>query len=123
ARIIKHPIFIVLDALDECPLGFKLVAAIQRLGHDFNLLITSRRVFSQIEKYPSLRIRAADRDILAVIDDRIPALPYVRKDEDLQTTVRTEVVAKANGMFLLASLKLWELEHDVASKGDVRKVL
>ncbi|KAF9032172.1 hypothetical protein BDZ89DRAFT_598028 [Hymenopellis radicata] len=123
ARIIARPIFIVLDALDECRLGFDLVTAIQHLGHDFNLLITSRRVFSQIEKYPSLRIRAADRDILALIDDKIPALPYIREDKDLQIAVRSEVVAKAKGMFLLASLKLWELEHDVTSKADVRKVL
>ncbi|KAF9014760.1 hypothetical protein BDZ89DRAFT_1142046 [Hymenopellis radicata] len=123
ARIMARPIFIVLDALDECRLGFDLVAAIQRLGDDFNLLITSRRVFSQIENYPSLCIRAVDADILAVIDDKIPTLPYVREDEDLQTIVRREVVAKANGMFLLASLKLWELEHDVARKADVCKVL
>ncbi|KAF9006821.1 hypothetical protein BDZ89DRAFT_566993 [Hymenopellis radicata] len=123
ARIISRPIFIVVDALDECPLGFDLIAAIQRLGGDFNLLITSRRVFTQIEDYPSLCIRAADDDILAAINNKIPILPYVRDDEDLQTTVCTEVVTKANGMFLLASLMLWELEHDVSTKADVRKVL
>ncbi|KAF9019396.1 hypothetical protein BDZ89DRAFT_1073056 [Hymenopellis radicata] len=123
ARIVSRPTFIVLDALDECPLGFDLVAAIQRLGGDFNLLITSRPVFAQRYDYPSLRIRAADGDILAAINDKIPALPYVREDEALQTTVRTAVVANANGMFLLASLMLWELEHDVTNKADVRKVL
>ncbi len=123
ARLIPRPIFIVLDALDECPLGFDLVAAIQSLGHDFNLLITSRNVFSQIKDYPSLRIRAADHDILTLVNSKLPDLPWVRDNEDLQTSVREEIVARANGMFLLASLTLWELEHDVASEVDIRKVL
>ncbi|KAF8888893.1 hypothetical protein CPB85DRAFT_1419665 [Mucidula mucida] len=123
ARLISRPIFIVLDALDECPLGFDLVAAIESLGHDFNLLITSRDVFSQIKDYPSLPIRAADRDILALVDSKISKLRWVCEDEDLQSAVRSEVVARANGMFLLASLTLWELEHNVASKVDVRRVL
>ncbi|KAF9002614.1 hypothetical protein BDZ89DRAFT_891423, partial [Hymenopellis radicata] len=90
---------------------------------DFNLLITSRPVFAQRYDYPCLRIQAADRDILSIINNKIPALPYVWEDKDLQITVRREVVVKANGMFLLASLKLWELEHDVTSKADVYEVL
>ncbi len=118
-----RPIYIIVDALDECPFGSELLRALQSLNSSFRAVITSRPVFIEIKDYPSIEIRASDDDILVAVDATLPKLKGARLDDALKSMIRAEVVEKANGMFLLASLQLRELERDVTCRRDVVDIL
>ncbi|KAF8882484.1 hypothetical protein CPB85DRAFT_406069 [Mucidula mucida] len=118
-----RPIYLVIDALDECRIALDLLHVIQQLGSSFRVLITSRPVFNEIEKYPSIKIRASDHDILLAVDASLPKLNGAWLDDALKSTIRAKIVEKADGMFLLASLQLRELERDVTRRRDVIDIL
>ncbi|KAE9383048.1 hypothetical protein BT96DRAFT_120161 [Gymnopus androsaceus JB14] len=72
------PVYIILDALDECSIGVDFIHAIHDLGTQFRLLITSRPVFQdEMEKYPSIKIRASDSDIRIAVDRTLRKLEAV----------------------------------------------
>ncbi|KAF9028339.1 hypothetical protein BDZ89DRAFT_1066150, partial [Hymenopellis radicata] len=118
-----RPLYIVIDALDECPIGIDLLRAIQQLESSFRVLVTSRPVFREINEHPSIKIRASDDDILIAVDTTLSRLKHAWLDEKLKEKVRVQVVKKADGMFLLASLQLRELERDVTCQRDVLVIL
>ncbi len=111
------------SALDECHIGIDLLRAIQQLGPSFSVLVTSRPIFREIHETPSIRIRASDEDILVAVDTTLSKLKHAWLDEKLKETIRKQVVDKADGMFLLASLQLRELARDVTCKRDVIAIL
>ncbi|KAF8882779.1 hypothetical protein CPB85DRAFT_1442542 [Mucidula mucida] len=119
----RRPIYVVVDALDECLFGSDLLCTIQQLGPSFRILITSRPVFTEIKEYPSIKIRASDHDILVAVDATLPKLKGAWADDALKDTIRAKIVEKADGMFLLASLQLRELERDVTCRRDVLNIL
>ncbi|KAF9028322.1 hypothetical protein BDZ89DRAFT_1066131 [Hymenopellis radicata] len=118
-----RPLYIVIDALDECPIGIDLLRAIQQLSSSFRVLVTSRPVFREINEHPSIQIRASDDDILIAADTTLSRLKHAWLDEELKEKMRVQVVKKADGMFLLASLQLRELERDVTCQRDVLVIL
>ncbi|KAF9041049.1 hypothetical protein BDZ89DRAFT_332447 [Hymenopellis radicata] len=118
-----RPIYIVIDAVDECQIALDLLRAIQRIGPAFRVLVTSRPVFKEIEEHPSIKIRASDNDILIAVDATLLQLKHDWLDEELKQAIREKVVEKAGGMFLLASLQLRELERDVTCRRDVVAIL
>ncbi len=119
----RRPIYIVVDALDECPFGSDLLRVLQHLHSSFRVLITSRPVFTEIKGYPSIKVRASDHDILVAVDATLPKLKGAWLDDALKSTIRAKIVEKADGMFLLASLQLRELERDVTCRHDVITIL
>ncbi|KAF8882476.1 hypothetical protein CPB85DRAFT_1442613 [Mucidula mucida] len=119
----RRPIYVVVDALDECPFGSDLLRVLQHLHSLFRVLITSRPVFTEIKEYPSIKIRASDHDILVAVDATLPKLKGGWLDDALKSTIRAKIVEKADGMFLLASLQLRELERDVTCQRDVIAIL
>ncbi|KAF9038981.1 hypothetical protein BDZ89DRAFT_1061113 [Hymenopellis radicata] len=119
AALHAQPIYIVVDALDECPIGVELLTAIQNVDSSFRILVTSRPVFREIEEYPSIKIRASNDDILIAVDATLPKLDHAWVDEELKEAIRMAVVDKADGMFLLAALQLRELARDLTCRDDV----
>ncbi len=118
-----QPIYIVIDALDECRIALDLLRALQQLSPAFRVLVTSRPVFNEIEQYPSIEIRASDHDILVAVDTTLQKLKGPWMDDALKSTIRTKIVQKADVMFLLALLQLRELERDVTRRRDVTAIL
>lgn len=123
AALQAQPIYIVLDALDECPIGVELLSAIQNLHPSFRILVTSRPVFREIEDYPSIKIRTPNEDIIIAVDAALAKLKHAWMDEELKDAIRVKVVDKAHGMFLLASLQLRELQGYVTCRHDVLAIL
>ncbi|KAF8905873.1 hypothetical protein CPB85DRAFT_902389 [Mucidula mucida] len=123
AAVHARPIYIVLDALDECKIALDLLRAIQHLGPLFRILITSRPIFREIQETPSIQIRASNDDILIAVNTTLSKLKHAWLDETLKDMIRVQIVDKADGMFLLASLQLRELERDVTCQRDVVAVL
>ncbi len=118
-----RPIYIIIDALDECPIRIDLLRAVQDLATSFRILVTSRPVFGEIHDHSTIEIRAADEDILIAVDTTLRKLKHTWLDKDLKDMIRRWVVSKASSMFLLASLQLRELERDVTRRCDVAAIL
>jgi len=79
-------VFIVVDALDECPevdgTRARLLAALQTLQGTFNLLVTSRDLASIAEDFcetKRLDIYASDDDVRKFIQNRIPREPRLAR--------------------------------------------
>lgn len=104
-------VFIVVDALDECPdekTRTKLVLELQKLGPSVKLMITGRsHVMSNITATfafaVQLDITAHDTDIEKFVEGQIELEPYLRrfasKDKEFRDLIRNTLVSKANGMY------------------------
>lgn len=110
-------VFIVIDALDECPESEgtreSFLAAIQKLQPTIRLLITSRhiptieRVF---EMAAQVEIRASDEDVRRYLERRIASAPQLErhmiKDQTLKDRIVSALVKKAEGMYVFIYPKL-----------------
>ncbi|KAE8335726.1 hypothetical protein BDV24DRAFT_179102 [Aspergillus arachidicola] len=104
--------YLVVDALDECAedVQVDLVKA----------LITSRdirRIVRQFEDDTILPIHAHAEDVQKYVEGNMARLPaFIASNIDLQEMVKTQIVQRTEGMFLLARLHLLLIKHQVSEK-------
>lgn len=100
-------VFIVVDALDECPDNARItfLDELQKLSPRTRLLVTSRPNASLNRKFADaalLEIRARDEDIKAYleawIDKQALWVGLVKKDPILRDTICAAILRKADGM-------------------------
>ena len=99
--------FVVVDALDECPEGRRanLVDMLLSLPETVKLMVTSRplsTIEAGLEGMTRLDIRADDSDVRLYVEGRIPhekrLARHVRKDPTLSETLVGTIVNSARGM-------------------------
>lgn len=102
-------VFIVIDALDECPESNRnreiFLTEIRKLQPTIHLLITSRHISTierEFENEVRVEIRASDRDIRRYLEGRIESegrlVRLVKTDSALQATIANTIVENAKGM-------------------------
>ncbi|KAF2224387.1 hypothetical protein BDZ85DRAFT_216344, partial [Elsinoe ampelina] len=102
--------YLIIDALDECSDTVRdpLLDIVSRLqaNHDVRLLCTSRLIPDVEERFqdcPQISILADSADVRKYLESQ--SLPKcVRRDPGLQDQVYADIVASADGIFLLARL-------------------
>jgi Cdc6-like AAA superfamily ATPase len=101
-------VYIVIDALDECPVDNgsrrQLLAHLNQLqkSADVRLMVTSRRIPDIIEHFQDaarVEIRAHDQDIRQFLTGQLGRLPRcVQRDLELQLMVQEKVAEATDGM-------------------------
>ncbi|KAF6820669.1 ankyrin [Colletotrichum plurivorum] len=126
-------IFIVIDALDECSptddLAIELVNAVQALGNNVRVLITSRtstNFESAFREAARIDIEAQDQDVRLYLETKIPErsrlAKHIRADPKLQDDIIESIAESAQGMFLLVALNLHSLSRKLTRR-DIRASL
>lgn len=102
-------IFVVVDALDECPEQgghrARLLEELQKIT-GINLMITSRPHLDVQDTFQDiiwLEVRASEADLRNYIDGRLKRgklAKHVKAHKDLQEDISKTVVANANGMYV-----------------------
>jgi hypothetical protein len=95
-------VFIVVDALDECPESnssrVNLLRALQSLTGPVNLMVTSRDLPSIEQHFPDARhlhIRATDEDVTTFIQSQLVYYPDLIK---LRDSITTKIIENMGGM-------------------------
>jgi len=103
-------IFIVLDALDECPVvdnaAATLLTELRNLQPKLRLMVTGRpfavKPMSLFDPHGILEVRAHDSDIKKFVQGRIQASEtlrtYASSENELEKLIIETVVSKAKGM-------------------------
>ncbi|KAF6790311.1 ankyrin [Colletotrichum musicola] len=126
-------IFIVIDALDECSLtddlAIEFVHAVQALGNNVRLLITSRtstNFESAFREAVRIDIAAQEQDVRLYLETKIPErsrlAKHIRADPKLQDDIIESIAESAQGMFLLVALNLHSLSRKLTRR-DIRASL
>ncbi|RDW76303.1 uncharacterized protein DSM5745_06295 [Aspergillus mulundensis] len=125
-------VFIVVDALDECPEGkdYRNMVVDEllklRATKSVNLFITSRPSPDILEIFSGevhIEIQATKEDIEVYVHSNLKLLPRViQRSSDLQQEITSLISNAAEGMFLLAQLYLQALECAVTAR-EVRTLL
>lgn len=114
-EIARYPrIFILLDALDEFSSNHRedLLFALQKLGLNVNILITSRYI-AHVESTTTrntqqLQISAADADLRTYIAGRLTRETrlgrHVEKDPKLAEDITNVIIQRAQGMYVTMKL-------------------
>ena len=101
-------VFVVVDALDECPERDQelLILELQSLASTLWLMVTSRPlplIEQLFQDAIHLEIRATDDDVQKYIRSRIlrerRLKVHVQRDKELQETIEHKVVANVKGMY------------------------
>ncbi|KAJ6481670.1 hypothetical protein C8R45DRAFT_800144, partial [Mycena sanguinolenta] len=123
-------VFFVIDGLDECTADNGnalsiLLARLRSLGPSVNVMLTSRPHIDVPAVFPSslrLEVRATEHDIQQYIRGQISLssrlTKHVNTRPDLRQHVEREIVARADGMFLLAKFHIEALQ----TKNTIRAV-
>ncbi|KAI0873882.1 hypothetical protein GGS24DRAFT_461484 [Hypoxylon argillaceum] len=123
--------FVVIDALDECTEAQRdiLLDHVSRLHPWANVLITSRVLGSDLERFTDvriLRIGAIKADLRAYIKSRITSsrklAENVKRKQELESEIVRIVSERAQELFLLCRLHMDSLALESTPKA-VRKVL
>ncbi|KAH0536690.1 hypothetical protein FGG08_006456 [Glutinoglossum americanum] len=137
-------VFIVIDALDECPESKRtrdnFLVEVRKLQPRIHLLVTSRHVSTierEFEKSARVEIRASDEDVKRYLEGRVKTegrlVRHVKADPALQDTIVNTIAEKAKGIrnqtyqlilprFLLAQLHMDSLAKK-HNRRDVRTAL
>jgi Cdc6-like AAA superfamily ATPase len=101
-------VYVVLDALDECPeqdgTRSQLLRLFRRLQQkdDLRLMATSRQIPDMLEEFkdmPLVEVRASDSDLKRFVMGNISRFAkFIRLSGDLQDLVQNRVVEAADGM-------------------------
>jgi hypothetical protein len=97
-------VFIVVDALDECPSTAVLLRELFLLQFkcDINILATSRPIPEIKEKFkscPHLEISASDQDVRRYLEGHIGNLQsFVQQNQELQKDITTGIAKAVDGM-------------------------
>ncbi|OGM48268.1 hypothetical protein ABOM_002077 [Aspergillus bombycis] len=116
--------YLVVDAVDECAedVQVDLVSCIRELQESRHVkaLITSRdirRIVRQFEDDTILPIHAHTEDVQKYVEGNMARLPaFIARNIDLQEMVKTQIVQRTEGMFLLARLHIMLIKHQVSEK-------
>ncbi|KAL6801754.1 ankyrin repeat-containing domain protein [Trichoderma sp. SZMC 28012] len=125
-------VFIILDALDECPF-FELHLFLSRLfelqrRYKIKILTTSRPIPEIMDLFnhsnvAKLQIRAETSDVTKCIEAQMDRLPKVaRESPALWDEIKAGISEAADGMFLLAQIYLVLLQ-DKMTLNDIRRQL
>ncbi|KAI0203100.1 hypothetical protein F4808DRAFT_52007 [Astrocystis sublimbata] len=123
--------FVVIDALDECNEAQReaLLVHVSRLYPWANVLITSRVLSSDVERFADVRVLdivSSNVDMHAYITTRIKTsrklAENVKRRQGLESEIVQLVVERARGLFLLCKLHMDSLALESTPKA-VRKVL
>jgi len=108
-------VFIVVDALDECPAdenaGFKILSEIYQILQT-RFMITGRpHVAGLMSRFESqiLDIRANDQDIKQALETQLMNPSFhkcLQDDEGLRATVIDTIMTNADGMYVIQHLRL-----------------
>lgn len=109
--------FILIDALDEYreqdETQRTLISALQHLGSDVHLLVTTRHVLlieSEFGDAMRVEIRASDKNIAAYLLKRIDSAKQIQSiiasKPDLQSQIIEKITKNCQGMFLMAMLHM-----------------
>ncbi|KAI9683378.1 MAG: hypothetical protein M1829_005450 [Trizodia sp. TS-e1964] len=119
-------VFIVVDALDECPEqdGVRRVFMAKILemlsATKVNLMATSREIPKIVQAFKGalkLEIRASDEDVRKYVEGRIPDMAQkVQASTALQDIIKNGIAEAVEGMFLLAQLHLDSLRDKTSPK-------
>ena len=104
-------VFIVVDALDECPEGKgnreSFLKELRKFPSNVHLLVTSRYISDigrEFGRSTPLQIHASNEDIGKYLETRIQGQPrlewHLTADPTLQSTIISTIVKKAHGMFV-----------------------
>ncbi|KAK4112126.1 hypothetical protein N656DRAFT_768782 [Canariomyces notabilis] len=126
-------VFVVIDALDECPeRGNKrasLLKEVHKLPHNARILVTSRYSSTIQETFgnvPQIEIRATDHDIKQYVETRIgketSLAKHCRASPALAEEITETIVQNSRGMFLLAQLHMDSLAKKLTRR-EVRTAL
>lgn len=118
-----NKVFMVFDALDECPEGDKtrekLLSRVRGLLPVANLMVTSRPLLSIESTFKNdlrLEIRAQEQDVKKFIEsqmDQEPNLIALLEGRDaVRSSITTTIVGRINGMFLIAVLHMNSLAKE-----------
>ncbi|KAI0387576.1 hypothetical protein F5Y04DRAFT_286680 [Hypomontagnella monticulosa] len=119
-------VYIVVDAIDECPPSYRLdlVEILQWQSNNFNTLITSRLLdeFEGISKgFKTITIEADPSDVDLFISYEFSTKSRLKRfsesDPALLQEVKKTVGEACGGMFLLVSLQMQSLESELHVKG------
>ncbi|KAL7961672.1 ankyrin repeat-containing domain protein [Trichoderma compactum] len=127
-------VFVVVDALDECPLQVckKFIPELfwlqKKLG--INIFATSRFIPEIVDQFKQrselleiFEIRATKSDVENFLKGHIDGLSApIRQDEKMQEEIITGIAPIVNGMFLLAQI-YFNLLRDKMTKNAVRSML
>lgn len=95
-------VFLVVDALDECPDFYGVVDWLAHLQARVNILATSRPSIELAGAFRtglSVEIRASRRDILSYLDSRMAhAKPFVKQSPSLKQYIKDGIMEAAGGM-------------------------
>jgi hypothetical protein len=116
--------YLIVDALDECetdlPQLLNLVVQSALTSPRVKWIVSSRNKpdiearlrlnDAQMRLSLELNSEHVSRAVKVFIDFRVSQLPFIMHDSTLQETVRSQIYAKASGIFLWAALVFKELE-------------
>ncbi|KAL2841282.1 hypothetical protein BJY01DRAFT_236447 [Aspergillus pseudoustus] len=119
-------IFIIVDALDECPVAdgclsrfLSEIFLLQRL-REASIFATSRplpEITGRFKESITLQIRATEEDVRSYLDGQIFRLPrFLTDSPSLQEETKTAIIQAVNGMFQLAQLHLASLVGTTSPK-------
>lgn len=98
-------LYLIIDALDECPTEARTILIEELKVLPSKLLVTTRPIdgiIRQFEKTPIVKVRASHDDLdnyilsRLKINGRLSAL--LRGNDTLAADIRKKIIAKANGM-------------------------
>ncbi|KAJ7500110.1 ankyrin repeat-containing domain protein, partial [Mycena latifolia] len=111
-------VYVVIDALDEYPEEerYILLGYLAVMGPTVNLMLTSRpniSLHNSLTNFQVIEIRANEVDIRRYLDEQIRISPRLSLHVNARPVLRHEIVscliARADGMFLLAKLHIESL--------------
>lgn len=116
-------VFIVIDALDECPevdqTRRHLLAETRGLLPKVRLMVTSRHLLSIESMFKDdirLEIRAQEQDVRTFIesqmDQRFELVDLLEGHDDVRSSITATVLDRTNGMFLIAALHMDSLAKE-----------
>ncbi|OBT51771.1 hypothetical protein VE04_08327 [Pseudogymnoascus sp. 24MN13] len=115
----KHPVYIVIDALDECPEAIRkpFMEALRSLNSEVRLMITSRLMGDLQQLFSGFcttNISANREDILDFvnhsIDQNARLLEFTSRDKSLRSDISSKIQKSSQDMFLLVRLHMESLE-------------
>lgn len=127
----ESPVYIIVDALDECAPEnrLKLMECLQPASENLSILVTSRLLdeFDFMSKdFKLFNIEAHPSDLDLFIEHQFATMPkllrYAKEDPKLRDEVKKHVKEACDGMFLVASLQMRALASELTI-GSLRKQL
>ncbi|KAL2039110.1 hypothetical protein N7G274_008159 [Stereocaulon virgatum] len=129
---VSHPVYIVIDALDECAPGHSrqvIIDVIKQLEKlSVRLFLTGRPhthcIRQELGSYPQIRVEASTSDIAKLVIETIKRSDDTMGiiDGHLRCEIVAELCSNSQGMFLLPALQVENIVNQT-TRSQVRRVL